>query len=104
MTAWAAHKWEAGPLGYPVAEQRCGLTGGGCLQNFQHGTIYTSSASGTHAVLNGPIMTAWKAQRYEAGPLGYPTSDPYAVRVGTEQDFQGGHLVLDKSTGRVTKK
>jgi uncharacterized protein with LGFP repeats len=103
MNAWRAQNWEAGPLGYPVADQRCGLTNGGCLQNFQHGTIYNNSASGTHTVLNGALMDAWRAQNWEAGPLGYPASDAYPVAQGTAQDFQGGRLVLNSTTGVVSQ-
>ena len=35
-----------GPMGWPVADQVCGLPGGGCSQEFQHGTI-TVDSSGT---------------------------------------------------------
>ena len=100
-TAWTAAGADAAPLGYPVDDQRCGLVGGGCVQNFQKGTYYTTPATGTHAI-SGAIASYWGARGWERGPLGYPTSDAYTVTNGTAQNFQGGRLVLDSSTGKVT--
>ena len=102
-TAWTAQGAETGPLGYPQGGRICGLVRGGCLQQFQGGTIYTTSATGTRILLNGPIATAWGAQRWERGPLGYPTSDAYAVANGTAQKFEGGRLVLNQATGKVSR-
>ena len=100
--AWVAQGAGGGRLGYPVGEQRCGLVGDGCLQNFQNGSLYTTATTGTHSV-SGAIAAYWAAQKWEAGPLGYPTTEPYPVATGTAQDFQGGRLVVD-STGRVTEQ
>jgi uncharacterized protein with LGFP repeats len=102
FTAWAAAGAESGPLGYPTTGLICGLKNGGCGQVFQNGRIYSTTATGAHSVF-GPIQTAWIAQGWETGSLGYPTSEPYAVPGGTEQDFQGGHLTLDTATGTVTR-
>jgi uncharacterized protein with LGFP repeats len=38
---------EGGSLGWPTANQTCGLPGGGCSQPFQHGTILWSPTAGT---------------------------------------------------------
>jgi uncharacterized protein with LGFP repeats len=102
QAAWAAQGWEAGRLGYPAGDQVCGLHVGGCKQDFQGGTLYSTWSTGTHPV-SGAIATAWTAAGAESGTLGYPTSDPYAVPSGTAQDFQGGKLTLDSSTGTVTR-
>ncbi len=59
--------------------QKCGLTGGGCYQQFQGGRIYWSPASGAHAMVTGAIWDLWKAQGYEKGALGYPTGDRCAA-------------------------
>jgi uncharacterized protein with LGFP repeats len=101
--AWVTAGAGGGPLGYPVAEQRCGLVGDGCLQSFQKGTMYTSPASSSHSV-SGEILGYWGAQGWEGGQLGYPVSEPYAVASGTAQDFQGGQLLLDEASGKVTEK
>jgi uncharacterized protein with LGFP repeats len=102
LTAWAATGAESGALGYPTTGLICGLKSGGCGQVFQNGRIYTTTATGAHSV-SGPIQTAWIAQGWETGSLGYPTTEPYAVPGGTKQDFQGGHLTLDTATGTVTR-
>ncbi|SNR56885.1 hypothetical protein [Blastococcus mobilis] len=102
QTTWTAQGAESGPLGYPRGPQVCGLVRGGCLQQFQGGTMYTTT-TGTRTLLNGPIANAWAAQKWEQGSLGYPTSDAYAVAQGTAQDFEGGRLILDRSTGQVSR-
>jgi len=100
--AWVAQRWETGSLGYPIGDELCGLAGGGCKQEFQGGTMYAQVSSGTHAV-SGAIATAWAAAGGEGGTLGYPTSDTFAVATGTAQNFQGGRLTLNKTTGQVTR-
>jgi uncharacterized protein with LGFP repeats len=80
----------------------CGLKDGGCRQVFQTGRIYTTSATGTHAI-TGPILSTWLDEGWEYGRLGYPTSGSYAVTGGTAQNFQGGTLTLNSGTGQVTR-
>jgi uncharacterized protein with LGFP repeats len=101
-TTWAAAGGEGGPLGYPLTGLICGMRNSGCGQVFQGGRIYSTPTTGTHA-MTGAIHTAWMQQGYEVGPLGYPTSDVYAVTGGTAQNFQGGKLVHDQVTGTVTR-
>lgn len=97
---WAASGWERGPLGYPVTDERCGLRGGGCFQEFQRGAVYWSPASGPRIVV-GAIRAAWAAQRWESGPLGYPVGEEQPVPGGRAQRFQGGTLTWTAATGRV---
>jgi uncharacterized protein with LGFP repeats len=78
------------------------MRNGGCGQVFQGGRIYSTPGTGAHA-MTGAIHTAWMRQGYEVGPLGYPTSDAYAVPEGTAQDFQGGRLTHDSGTGQITR-
>ncbi|SSC24635.1 LGFP-repeat protein [Klenkia terrae] len=99
--AWLARGGAAGVLGAPTREQFCGLAGNGCVQNFRGGSLYTSPASGTHAVLDGPISARWASQGWEAGALGYPISEAQTTAGAVSQDFQGGRLVLDTATGQV---
>ncbi|MTE22730.1 LGFP repeat-containing protein [Microbacterium sp. ZXX196] len=91
--AWKRSGMETGSLGYPTTVQKCTLAGGGCWQNFDGGKIYWSAASGGHAV-DGAILATWKDAAYEAGALGYPTSDERCGldEGGCYQNFQGGRV------------
>jgi uncharacterized protein with LGFP repeats len=73
-TEYAATGWENG-LGYPIADQFCGLVNGGCGQHFQNGSIYWSPTTGAHAVVTSS-RDAWAAHGWELG-FGYPTSDQF---------------------------
>jgi uncharacterized protein with LGFP repeats len=97
---WAALGWEAGRLGYPVGDTRCGLTGGGCYQPFQGGALYSTAATGTRMVV-GAIRTRWAAQGWETGALGYPTSDEICGLRGGGcfQTFQGGSVYWSPGNG-----
>ncbi len=90
---WAATGGEGGHLGYPTSDERCGLAGGGCLTNFQGGTIYWSANSGAHYV-RGAILNAWGRTGWEAGTLGYPTGDERCGLAGGGclTSFQGGTM------------
>jgi len=99
-TAWTATGAEGGPLGYPTSGLICGLKNSGCGQVFQDGRIYRTSGTGAHAV-SGAIQTAWIAQGWEGGPLGYPTGDQVCGLAGggCKQDFQGGTIYSLSSAG-----
>ena len=90
---WAATGWEAGSLGYPTSEETCGLRDGGCYQGFERGTVYWSAATGAHDV-GGAVALRWGAQRWETGPLGYPTTDTVCGLHGGGcfQHFQRGSI------------
>jgi hypothetical protein len=95
LRAYGTQQYERGFLGYPTSDQ-LRLTGGGTLNRFQGGYIYSSPGNGAHYV-TGDILRAYGAQGWERGPLGYPTSDPHAVPGGTRVDFQQGSLTLTPS-------
>ncbi len=97
---WGSTGWEAGLLGYPVGDERCGLVGGGCLSNFEHGTIYWSPTTDAHYV-KGAILGKWGSAGWEAGFLGYPTSDERCglVRGGCLNNFQGGAVYWSPDSG-----
>ncbi|WP_164704681.1 reprolysin-like metallopeptidase [Blastococcus litoris] len=100
--AWVAQGYENGPLGYPASGLICGLAGGGCGQAFQGGRIYAGPGTGAHA-LSGAVQSAWIAQGWEAGPLGYPTGDVVCgVAGGCSQAFQGGTLYSHPVAGTRT--
>jgi len=93
MDRWAATGWERGVLGYPTMGEACGLTGSGCYQHFQAGSIHWSPASGAHWT-RGMIRNRWSATGWERGVLGYPLTDENCglVRGGCHQTFQGGSI------------
>ena len=98
---WAGTRWEAGQLGYPTSGEQCGLTGKGCLQQFQGGRIYWSPATGAHVTVPGPVWDFWEEQGSETGPLGYPRGD-HACGLrdgGCVQTFQGGAISSAPATG-----
>jgi len=64
---------EFGGLGWPDNDLVVGLRNSGSFQRFQHGHIY-SSVFGTF-IVQGKIFDVWAGQKWETGPLGYPTSD-----------------------------
>jgi uncharacterized protein with LGFP repeats len=76
---------------------------GGCGQQFQGGSVYWSPATGAHAT-SGAIRTAWMAQGWERGTLGFPAGAMTCARPdgGCEQRFEGGLLVWSPVTNRVT--
>ena len=99
-TAWGSLGFEKGKLGYPVSNEICGLTGGGCYQRFQGGTIHWSPGIGAHATWGG-IRAAWGSLGYEKGKLGYPVANEICglVNGGCYQGFQGGTIHWSPSTG-----
>jgi uncharacterized protein with LGFP repeats/L,D-peptidoglycan transpeptidase YkuD (ErfK/YbiS/YcfS/YnhG family) len=103
--AWAAQGFESGPLGLPVSGETGGLTGGGVYQMFQGGAVNWSQATGAHAT-GGAIRTAWGAQGFEKGLLGYPTTgEVRGIRNGgVYQMFQGGAMNWSPATGAHATK
>jgi uncharacterized protein with LGFP repeats len=98
---WTAQGGPTGWLGHPTGNDICGLVAGGCFQTFAGGSVYTSPATGTHAV-SGAIRDAWGARGWEKGPLGYPVEDARPLAGGgTSQRFFGGTLTLDAASGVV---
>ena len=99
LSAYAARGGASGPLGPTISWVICGLSGGGCGQVFQNGTLYWSAATGVHAVIE-PYLSTWGAQR-EGGPLGYPTSEVICGLKGggCGQVFQGGRIYQTAATG-----
>jgi uncharacterized protein with LGFP repeats len=99
-TLWSGKKAQAGWLGYPTSDQRCGLTAGGCTQNFQGGTVHWSSKSGAHST-RGAIRSAWSGAKWEKGKLGYPVSEERCGLAdgGCFQKFQGGTVYYSPTTG-----
>ena len=84
-------------LGAPITEERVAPDGMGRFSVFDRGSIYWSPPTGAHEV-HGRIRDAYKAAGWEAGSLGYPTSDEHAVTGGRRSDFQHGSITWTQST------
>jgi|GEM_PF-790532 len=94
LTKFDALGGVAGPLGGPRSAAAAFVAGGvtGTLQEFQNGTLLSSTTTGTFAVLHGAIRDAWAARGGSGGSLGWPTGDQQTVAGGTYQQFQNGLL------------
>ena len=100
LSRWTALGGSGGPLGLPVRDASCGLDHGGCAQDFQYGTLYSSPASGTHALYGG-IRSYWLALGGTRSGQGYPTSEmTCGLRGGgCVQEFQAVALYWSPATG-----
>lgn len=100
---YAALGAQGSALGYPTNDVTCGLVRSGCWQKFTGGRIYYQKSAGTH-VLSGLVLAQYKAQTYQKGALGYPTSDVTvtAGKKATFADFEGGS-VYAMASGTVWK-
>ena len=89
---WNNLGWEAGPLGYPVADEVAVGDGWGRKQVFQGGHVYGSLA-GLGSV-RGRILERWLELGGPGGELGYP--------VGDEAGTPDGRGRFSRFTGRVS--
>ncbi|URG17396.1 endolysin amidase [Rhodococcus phage Mbo2] len=99
---YADHGFERGQLGYPLAGH--GVEPGGEMQAFEGGAIYRKGHPDNPApgfVVHGAIGAHYRASGFERGPLGFPTSDEYAVDGGDEraQDFENGGRIVWSPNG-----
>lgn len=99
---WSKLGWEAGLLGLPVTDETRTPNGRGAYNHFQYGSVYWSPPTGAHEV-HGAIRDTWAGSGWEAGPLGFPTSDEHDVPGGRASTFQGGTLTFSFTTGRVVR-
>ncbi|WP_155848420.1 L,D-transpeptidase family protein [Arthrobacter sp. 35W] len=89
--AWAANGYENGHLGYPTANEVCGLPGGGCYQWYQRGIIWWSPSSGAHPVWGG-IQSSYSSAGWAWGWLGYPIGREICQGTTCIQKFQTGTI------------
>lgn len=89
---WTALNGAAGALGAPTANQVC--SSGVCSQTFEGGSIFWTSATGAHPVLEtgGHTGPRWYAKGALA-VFGYPVTDETAVSGGTIQKFSRGPIL-----------
>jgi len=97
LAGYRAAGANVGPLGLPAGAEFGPLRGGGSGQHFQGGSLYSSPATGVHAV-RGALRDRWAATGWENG-LGYPVSDEFGLRGGLAQRFQAGIVYFSGATG-----
>ncbi|MBT2263481.1 hypothetical protein J7E74_00570 [Rhodococcus erythropolis] len=88
---WATTDWENGFLGYPTSRE---FSGGRSTRgnHFENGdSIYWTNQYGAH-IVGGQIGQTWRANGYENGQYGAPTSDEYDFDGGKKQDFEFGSI------------
>ena len=88
-------------LGAPITAETGTPDGIGRYSVFEQGSIYWTPAIGAFEV-HGRIRDAWANAGWEAGVLGYPVSDEYAVDGGRRSDFQHGSITWDQATDTTT--
>lgn len=90
-------------LGFPVQDEGIIDDPRGAYSAFENGRIYYSDNSGTHVLLDGPLLKAWEDEGYEhADGLGYPTSDEVVNDDGSRSaTFERGSITVDVH-GQVT--
>jgi hypothetical protein len=95
--AWATSGWQSGPLGYPTTDEL--PLRNGAVTHFQGGSVYWSPTTGAH-VVRGAIRDVWAASGWEAGPVGYPTTDELALPGGAAvSHFERGSVYWSPATG-----
>jgi uncharacterized protein with LGFP repeats len=98
---WMELGWEAGVLGYPITDEIPTPDGVGRYNVFEGGSIYWSPATDAHEV-HGVIRDKYKELGWEAGALGYPTSDEHDVTGGRRSDFEHGSITWSSQTNTAT--
>ncbi|HTL34326.1 MAG TPA: hypothetical protein VL326_14465 [Kofleriaceae bacterium] len=98
---WKDLGWEASVTGYPITDETTTPDGVGRYNVFEHASIYWSPTTDAHEV-HGVIRDKYKDLGWEAGQLGYPTSDEYAVTGGRRSDFEHGSITWSTQTNTAT--
>jgi uncharacterized protein with LGFP repeats len=104
LAKFGQYGWQDGLMGYPTTDTVCGLSGGGCGQQFggrfpAGAAIFSSPTTGLHAVV-GPVWNKWAETGWQDGGLGYPTTDTLGgLRDGgMGQGFQRGSIYWSPTT------
>jgi uncharacterized protein with LGFP repeats len=93
VSGWIGDKYRAiggasGILGAATGPERA--VPGGAAQDFQNGSIVSSSAGAF--VVRGWIRDAWNRGGSSGGPLGSPLADEQSISGGAVQRFSGGSV------------
>lgn len=87
-------------LGRPQSEEQVAPDGEGRYTVFEFGSIYWTPDTGAHEV-HSAIRSKWADLGWEAGILGYPTSDEIPAQVGGGRlnHFENGDIYWSPLTG-----
>ncbi|MBW5482086.1 FG-GAP-like repeat-containing protein [Streptomyces bambusae] len=96
-------------LGYPTTDETNHTDGVGRYNHFRKrgqtsdtASVYWTSATGAWPVY-GSIRAKWIALGAEKSFLGYPKSDEYEVAGGVREDFTGGYIRFNRTTGAAVE-
>ncbi|WP_171042326.1 LGFP repeat-containing protein [Sinomonas gamaensis] len=97
---WATLGFENGVLGYPTTDEVGGLRNGGVYQNYEGGAIIWSPDTGAHSS-TGAIRQRWQQLGFEAGVLGYPTTETIGGlrNGGSYQNYENGAIISSPTAG-----
>ena len=89
-----------GALGQPVGGEVRTPNARGAYVEFERGGIWWSPATGAREV-RGEVLSAWGRTGWEAGPLGFPTTDETRTPDGrgAYNVFEGGSIYWSPPTG-----
>jgi hypothetical protein len=88
-------------LGLPQSDEQGTPDGVGRYSVFDNGSIYWTPQLDAWEV-HGMIRDKWGELNWEAGSLGYPTSDEYATDDGRRSDFERGAILWHASSDTFT--
>ncbi|MFG2880681.1 FG-GAP-like repeat-containing protein [Streptomyces sp. NPDC048337] len=96
----------SGPLGYPTTDEINHPDNVGRYNHFRHkgqtadtASIYWTTTTGKAWSVRGTIREKWVSLGAEKSWLGYPQSDEYDVYGGPREDFSGGYIRHNHTTG-----
>ncbi|TDC89859.1 PKD domain-containing protein [Saccharopolyspora aridisoli] len=99
---WSRLGWEAGPIGYPTTDETATPDRIGRFNHFSKASsIYWTPQTGAHGIW-GAIRDKWSRIGWEAGPVGYPTTDESITpdQVGRYNHFsKAGSIYWTPQTG-----
>ncbi|MET9465141.1 FG-GAP-like repeat-containing protein [Streptomyces sp. NPDC006544] len=100
----------SGPLGYPTTDEIRHTDNIGRYNHFRHrgqtsdtASIYWTTTTAKAWSVRGTIRQKWVALGAEKSFLGYPQSDEYDVYGGPREDFSGGYIRHNHTTGVSTE-
>jgi hypothetical protein len=88
--------------GMPTSDELPAPDGGRSIR-FEKARIYWSPEPGARVVF-GAILERYKDLGGASGKMGMPTSDEYSISTGRRQDFTGGYITFNPTTGLTTYK
>lgn len=100
----------SGPLGYPTTDEVKHTDNIGRYNHFRHrgqtsdtASIYWTSTTAKAWSIRGTIREKWISLGAEKSFLGYPQSDEFDVYGGPREDFSGGYIRHNHTTGVSTE-